>query len=429
MTEHRLRRRARLASYTALVAALTASVVIHVLPAWSAKAFDLSALLVGAKVVRQEGFAHLYEHDPELYNRANSPAFTRAARELGFDDVPTPFVYAPLIAVAGEPLASASVPHRWVVRGWCIASALFVAIGLVLGVRYFAPALVRTPFAFAALALALSLFEPIRYALWLGQTTPLVFMCVMLALLAATRDRPLAAGVALAFPAFVKLTPALFALPWLWRRRYRAVAAFACSLAALAATSVALAGAGPNLAFLDRVRGIGGETVVAYNNQGLPAFLERLRQPASQVMRWNIVPLPAATRIAVCACVAAMLLIAWYALRNTPEPERERLEFAVATTILLLAPSISWTHYSLFLVPPLLGCLELTERSGRRWLGVGACVGVLAMCSRPLLLDHINHHRGALTVIVGPTIAALILYALAILLARSTPPPMRADKQ
>jgi Glycosyltransferase family 87 len=410
----------RLASYAALIAALTASVVLHVLPAWDAKAFDLSALVVGAAVVQRDGFSHLYEHDPALYNRATSPPFERAARELGFDDVPTPFVYAPLIAVLVEPLTS--VPYRWVARAWCAASALCIALGLLLGIRYFAPELVRTPLAFAGLALALSLFEPIRYALWLGQTTPLVFLCVMFALVAAARDRPLFAGVALAVPVFVKLTPVLFVLPWLWRRRYRAAAALACALGALALGSVAVAGAGTNLTFVGRVRGIGRETVVAYNNQGLAALLERMHQPASEVMRWNIVPLSVATRLAVGACVTVMVLGAGYALRHARDRDRERLAFAVVTTVVLLAPSMAWTHYSLFLLPPLLGCVELALQAGRRWLGVSAGFGVLAMCSRPLLLDHIDHHRGPVTVIVGPTIAALILYALAIAVARLRAP-------
>jgi hypothetical protein len=426
VSEGQPRRSVRFASYAPLIAALAASVFIHVLPAWDAKAFDLSAILVGAKVVRDEGFAHLYEHDPAVYNQATSPSFTRAARELGFDDVPTPFVYAPLVAILGEPFAS--TPQRWIVRGWCIVSALFVALGLVLGAKYFTPGYAWTPSRFAALALALALFEPIRYALWLGQTTPFVFVCVMFALVAAEREKPVAAGIALALPAFLKLTPTLFVLPWLWQRRYRAASAFACALGVLVLSSVILAGSGPNVAFLERLLGIGSETVVAYNNQGLPAFLERLRHPAPQIHSWDIVPLSGVTRITVSACIAAMFVTAWYALRDTPDRERERLSFAVVTTILLLAPTISWTHYALFLVPPLLGCVAIAERSGRRWLGVGVTIGVLVMCSRPLLLDHINHQRGPLTVIVGPTIAAAILYVFAIVVARITAEPMRADR-
>jgi alpha-1,2-mannosyltransferase len=421
------RRVAGLAPYAALMAALTTSVVLHVLPAWDAKAFDLSALLVGAAVVQREGFSHLYEHDPNLYNRATSPPFERAARELGFDDVPTPFVYAPLIAVLVEPLAC--VPYRWVVRGWCAVSALCVALGLALGARYFAPDLVRTPLAFAGLAFSLSLFEPVRYALWLGQTTPLVFLCVMIALVAAARDRPISAGLALAVPAFVKVTPALFVLPWLWRRRYRAASAFACAFAVLALGSIALAGAAPNAAFVERVRTINRQTVVSFNNQGLVSLLERFRQPASEVMRWNIIPLSVSTRFAVGATVVALMLGAWVVLRRTRNEDRERLAFAVVTTIVLLAPSMAWTHYFLFLVPPMLGCIELAQRAGRRRLGAIAGLSIIALCSRPLLLDHIGHHRGPVTVIVGPTVAAIILYALVIAVARLTAAPPPAGKR
>ncbi|HLK40445.1 MAG TPA: glycosyltransferase family 87 protein [Polyangiaceae bacterium] len=405
----------RRVAYVALAVAVVVSLAELVAPAWDAEAFDLSALAVGGEVVRETGFEHLYEHDPSDFNVAASEAYIRAARAVGFVGEPTPFVYAPVIAFAARPLTF--VPYRWAARMWCIASVVFVVLGLVLGANHFAPGFSRKPWALVLLSLALVAFEPIRYALWLGQTTPFVFFCVMVSFAIAAR-RPRLAGVALAIAAFVKMTPVLFVVPWLLQKRNRACAAFVSAFAAFALASVAIAGIAPNVQFARRLFDIADETLVSFNNLGLPALLERACRPAPDLMTWKVVHLPDGTRVVVLIATVAMALVAWLGLRGVDDAAREPLAQAVATAVMLLAPSISWTHYWLFFVPPLVGCTWMVYRAGHRAVGVGISVLALALCSRPFVIDHIDHHRSAVTVIVGPTLAAGLLYVLAFTAAR-----------
>ncbi len=401
-----------------LVAALLAWTTATAASAWGAKAFDLSALIVGARVLERHGFAALYEHDREFYNRASTAAFSQEAGALGFDDTPTPFVHAPLVAIASRPLAA--MAYLALEKVWVAAATAATLAGLLLAALHFAPETFRgRPYRFGALLVLLLGFEPIRYALWLGQTTPFVFLAVTAALYAEGRGRGTAGGLVLAIPAFLKLSPVLFAVPWLWRRQYRAAGACAAGVGTLATASLAGAGWGPNLAYLARVREIAGETVVAYNNHGLAAVIERLKLPPEEVMRWRIIPLAFGTRAVVAAAGALLAAGAWWALAPLERERRDRLAIGVIAALTLLLPTIAWTHYFILLVPPALGIWEIAaDIPQRAWVRAGL-LAALALCSRPLFLDEIGMHRGPVTLIVGPTLSAGLIYVLVIVVARA----------
>jgi alpha-1,2-mannosyltransferase len=403
-------------AWAALFGVLAVWVALDVAPAWNEPAFDLSALVVGAEVTQEGGFAHLYDHDPAIYNEARSAAFTRAARSLGFDEIPTAFVHTPLVAVAARPLTW--LPYPLVARTWLVAAALATLFVLFASARVFAPSLASPSAAAIVLALLLA-FEPIRYALALGQTTPFIVALMLGALWSARSERPALAGVLLALPAFIKLTPILLVVPWVVERRWRALSSLAIALAALTCASFVVAGVGPNLEYARRVSEIGRATLVAYNNQSLPALLERLGRPGIEITRWHTIALSPATRTLVGASVAAMIAGGVWAVWGAPPERRERVTCAIAFVVMLLAPTIAWTHYFVLLVPAgALGWeLAPAARSPRAVRGV--VLAALALCSRPLLLDQVHQLRGPVTILIGPTIAALLVYATVVIVARA----------
>lgn len=384
-------------------------IAVHVVPAWTDPAFDLSALIVGSKVVTERGWSHLYEHDPIHYNLASSPAFTDAARALGFDETPTPFVHTPLLAVAGKPLAA--LPYTLVAHAWLVAAAIAMLGGLYAGARFFAPG-VRGPLAAAVMVGALLSFEPIRYGFALGQTTPFIFALTMGALLAASRARPLTAGSLLALAAFVKLTPLAFAIAWIAAKRWKALAAMAAVFAALALLSIGVAGLAPHLEYVERVRDIGRSTVIAFNNHSLPAFVERFGRPNASL--FTIIPVAPSTRVFVALAAVLMIALAAWSVRRVDTVHRERLVAASCAVFVLMIPTIAWTHYFVLLVPVGVAIWELAPSRPAR----GAVVAALLLCSRPLAMDHVKIERGPIGMIVGPTIAALLLYATVVLASR-----------
>jgi hypothetical protein len=421
----------------ALAAALGAWALLVAAPNGGAPGYDLAPVVVGAKVAAGGDFSSLYEHDPRLFNEANSPAMRRAAAELGFRRTPTPFVYPPLVAVLARPLVRFSFPV--VVAGWLWIGAIATCVGVAIGARYFAPSF-RRPAAWAVVVVALGLFEPIRYGLWLGQTTPVTFLLVMLSLWLAERGRPVAAGLALSLPAFVKLTPLLFALAWAWRRDQRALVSLAGALACWSILSIAVCGVGPNLEYLGRLREIGATTVVAYNNHSLAALLSRPVQPAAEIYRWLMVTPPLPVQAAIGIAAAVMLLVTWLALRPLASAPRTRAACGALAALGLLIPGIAWTHYFVLLVPVGIHLWEeAREVRGTAFYRV-ALAAALLLCSRPILPDQVDPRRGPGLLLGGPTLAALIIWALIVLLAwikargprsprppsGSRPPPRRA---
>ena len=407
---------ARVAAWVLLAAIASVWAATQVKPAWVAPSWDLSALMVGARVARDEGFAHLYEHDPVFYNIAESPAFRRAAATLGFTETPTAFVHAPLVAIAARPLAGFPFPS--VARVWVVGSTLATLLGLAMGALHFAPRM-RGPLAWGAILAALTPFEPIRYGLWLGQTTPFVFCLTMLSLVLAERRRGFLAGTILAVPAFVKLGPALLVIVWLWRKDYRAVSGLVAGIVVLSLCSVIACGIVPNLEYVDRVRTLARETVVAFNNHSLAAFLERLSQPNVEVFAWRTMPISAGLRAAMACSAFAMAGVAYWALRALDLATRTKLATGTVVVAMLLVPSISWTHYFVFLVPILLMLWELAGQLPERSLLRTSLAVPLLLCSRPIFLDQIDRHRGPLgTIIPGPTLAAVLVYVLLVFVGR-----------
>jgi alpha-1,2-mannosyltransferase len=252
----------------------------------------------------------------------------------------------------------------------------------------------------------------VRYGFWLGQTTSLIFLLVVGALALQRRGQHAAAGVALAIAAFVKLTPVVLALPWLWRGPRRAFAWFCAAGAALWGLSLAVAGWGLHAQYVARVRAIGASVLAAYNNQSLPAFVTRFTLPADAAREWRIYPLPPVATIVTLAVVGAIVAaMALLLARSRDEARWRPLAEATAFVVILLAPTIAWTHYFVALLP-VFAALVAARRA--LWLPVAAAAALLC---RPLVPSQ-NHWpgRGPLALSL-PTLAALLGAALVVVAA------------
>jgi alpha-1,2-mannosyltransferase len=415
-------RRTRWMGRAALVAVLLVWGTCTAKSLWNAPGYDLSALVVGAKVLHDGGVAHLYDHNDRYYNIADSPEFERAARELGFSGyAPTAFVHPPLLAAVCAPLTELAFPTA--VRIWLIVSLLATAAGIALAIRVYAPRWATAGWLAVAFA-AMACFEPVRYSLWLGQTTPFVFLDVIGAAWLLRRKRDLAAGLVLSLSVFLKLTPIVFAVSWAWRRRFRALSGVGAGLLVLVLVSVAVTGIGPNLVYVRRVAQIAGITLITFNNHSVPAFLTRwtFRQPdlgtflmiaPPSWVRW--------TMLGVTVLVTALVLVL------TRQRRDGALLDAFCALAMLLLPSIAWTHYFVFLVPVALVIATRLPRGLPLRLGGPACVCLLALCARPFIPDQTDFEPTRGATLAGPTYAALgmlvLLVTVAVLRSRGSQRP------
>ncbi len=401
----------------ALGTACVAWVAALIAPQHDSPGYDLSALVVGAKLVADGDKAQLYAHHAIFYNLADSPAFLDAARALGFTGtVPTAFVQAPLVAFVAQPLTHVSFPV--LLQAWNVFSAAALAWGLWLALEAYAPRL-RTHPVMALLMLAMLPFEPVRYMFWLGQTTPMIFAAVLGAIVLLRRGRPLSAGLLMALPAFVKLTPLVFGLVWLWQKRWRALAGLSGGVATLATASIATMGWACNVTYVHRVREIGRIVLVAYNNHSIGALLTRPFVSHDELDKFTMFTPTPAVRAAVVLCALALVATPAWLLRAR---RRDPLAEAFALLLTLLVPSISWTHYFVLLVPlALLAVHRATDLAPRARTAVLALTGAaMLVCMRPFAPDESAFASAHGLLIVGPTLAGIVVAGVLTFLAVRT---------
>jgi hypothetical protein len=407
----------RAAALLAALAALALFAITVVWPSRHAPGYDLVPLAVAGRLLDTGRGEHLYAHDARHYNVTGSREHESAAREIGFAAAPTPYVYPPLVAAAMRPVSRLHFPA--VMAVWTGLSLLFVLAAFWLVLDLYAPG-ARRPEVWAGLLAAATLFEPVRYGFWLGQTTSLIFLLTLVALALQRRGRPAGAGLALAVAAFVKLTPAAFALLWLWRGPRRAAAWCAGGLAALAALSVAVCGWPLHAEYLERVRAIGGTVLAAFNNHGLPAFVARFDLPPGAHADWTIYPLTTKTQLISAVLLAGFAAAAVRYLRRIPAEHEGRwraLAEAAVFVFVLLAPTIAWSHYFVALVPVL---AALAGAGAHRQAGLAvAMAAALALLCRPLVPAQDVLRATGSQVIAAPTLAALLLAVVLLVVLRT----------
>ena len=391
-------------SSTLLRAAIAAGAWIALLERGpAAQGYDLSALLLGARLLEQGHADVLYEHDPEWFNRGG-PAARSAARETGFRREPTPYLHAPLFAALARPLASR--PFSDVLEGWNAAAAGALVAGAFLSALWGLRRAPR-PLEWLAITVVLVVSEPGPHALWLGQTTPFVFALTTGALCAS--ERGVLAGALLAVPAFLKLTPAVVVAGWALGRRWRAVVSFAAGMAALALLSVALAGVPVHRAYLARLEDLSDLVPTVQNNQSLAGALERLRLPEAEAGDWRRSKASPSTR-AVAAAAALLGTAAVLRRARQAGDLRERVVQAGALLAMLLLPGISWPHYFVFLIPAGIAAAVAARRNGWPPLWIAAAlVAATALLTWPVFPNQVQPHGGFVD---GGLASALVVLAL-----------------
>jgi hypothetical protein len=385
---------------------------------WNAHGDDLASIAVAAHVIRTGQVEHLYDHHPELFNLVKSRVLRHAGVEIGYTSQVHPFVYPPLVAYFVAALPEVMFPTFF--RISLVVAVLSLLLSLWLTLLLAAPQL-KDHALVLVLPAVLIPFEPLRYALWLGQTSPLILVLCLGALECGRRNAAAPAGLLLSLAAFLKVSPAVLALVWLWRGPRRACAWLCGGVAGLAILSLLVAGADRNREYLEGVRRLAETTIAAYNNASLLAFLQRLTLPYEAAISWKLLdPLPMA-RLGATAAAMTFAVLSIVLLRRIPDVsggQRRSLTEAAAMLFLLLAPSLVWTHYLLFVIPVVAIVSAIALERQRRGVVIGAVIA-FACCCRPLTpdqcyADFLVHHVLAVSF---PTLGLIFLSVAVLTLA------------
>jgi hypothetical protein len=246
-------------------------------------------------------------------------------------------------------------------------------------------------------------FQPMLSNLWHGQVTALIFAFFCLSYWLLHRDRPFAAGLALGLIVPFKSYPALFVLYFAWRRQWRVVAGALVSSLAILLVSLLTVGWEGNMAYFQVVASElrrGG--IPAFNNQSISGFLLHVFTHGD-VFAWLDVEVPLwLTGLRLGLVLLLVGVVVWAMRRPLPAGaeagDAPDLDMALVTFVMLLASPITWYHYYLWLLLPLVVLFDrllLASKVGTwqvAWLAVAyglvAVQGIVVL--RPLAAESLQ---------------------------------------
>ena len=293
------------------------------------------------------------------------------------------FKNIPLVAVAAAPLAAWDYATAKRIAWWiglAAIAACAVLIGRWLLPEAAGPVQVRVALAFAALAA----MAPTHVALRHGQTTALVALLIVVALVGLARRRPAVAGFGLGLACLVKFPPLALVGMTVARGRWRTAAWCIGTIVAGLLLSIAIFGPSLHDAYERGITEQAGRVMAGHNNQSLAAVATRFLDGADN-QDWTPRPMTEASAIAShAAALGLAALLGWAYLTS-----RSRLAFDAAGALALgiLVLPVAWDHYALVLVPALIATAgrlyEGTLRSRTALLVASAAAYVLLAVPSP----------------------------------------------
>ncbi|WP_420862833.1 glycosyltransferase 87 family protein [Algirhabdus cladophorae] len=259
-----------------------------------------------------------------------------------------PYLYPPLWA------ALASLTASWDFET-IAKTTLYLNITLIMGTIALAYRSAHHTLSlpvFVATALPLVLVTLIGLtALWGGQPQILVGFLIMLSIERAQRGALIAAGIAMALAAALKLYPALFALFFLAMGQRRAFVSFAVAGASLAALSIATAGWPLHVIFLKNIGQISDTVLITRGTLNPEATLaqlffgDHLRQvfateTSGGGANWSILTKTTLWSLTSKLALVALLAGLWLQFRS-----KGAAMWPAAVTLLSMMTPVAWVYY------------------------------------------------------------------------------------
>ena len=270
--------------------------------------------------------------------------------------------------------------------------------------------------AFPIMAIALQC-SPLQQQVIYGQLNGVLLLLFTGVWWADRTKRPAWAGVGIGVAAAIKLFPAFLLLHFALQRQWRTVVSGVLSLLAVTAATALLFGVDCFQTFLHKILPYTAAFRSRRTNSSLIGWSTKLFNPATlqeQVEPWIRSPW---LEIVVSALLCGAVLVLWMptAWRASHRESQDRA-FGLSLTAMLLVSPITWDHYFLLLLLPIvLTWKGLSESMAERWCFVAV---VFMLCVSPSVLWK-AFGRDDLHGVVGPvetlTVLSVHLYAMLVL--------------
>jgi hypothetical protein len=201
---------------------------------------------------------------------------------------------------------------------------------------------------------------PLLYSFKEGNTSHMVLLGLVAALILMTRSRNAAAGAVLGICALVKLPLLIFGAYFLLRRNWPATIAFSATLAIAGVLSVLIFGWELNQRWFELcVVQFSRNPIGAFNVQSVPGFLLRLEGGAEIMRDWSAVPVGPLHKVIGTGSSLLMFAIAIAVCARRPHADNDaqskdwlHLEYALVVTLAVVSSPMSWSHYYCWLLIP-----------------------------------------------------------------------------
>lgn len=349
---------------------------------------DLTALWLAGEFLANGRPDLVYPDDTRIFTMLPPPEWFAKARNGDAPGDVFPYLYPPLWAALSAVLTRIT-SLATVLSVASVLNPLLLAGCLVLAARIARSALPTASFVLIGAVLFASTTIGV-VAIGQGQPQIAVSVLVLLAIERSERGAPVAAGIALALAAALKVYPALFVIVWIVGGQRKAVLAFLSAGGALALLSLGVAGWPLHAEFL-RLLAVVSRTAMATNfTYGIDGLLSHLvladraefilspgRDPALGARAgWYVALKPAAVAAALLLAQVAVLGAAGIGLRRVAEPIRRAAIWAAALTFATFLGPVAWAYY--FIIPAAFLPLLVARLGSSAGLVSLAAVGALA---------------------------------------------------
>ena len=345
---------------------------------------DFSPYYVAGRLLASGDVQTLTDYAGSGGFNANAGPFLDNFRRYFFADSPvgTRWIYLPAYAWIFRPLAG--LEFKAATCAWLIINMALtlLCIGLLCSARPWQGDDLLKRWRVAWIIFIGLTFQPTLDNLWHGNSSTLIFACFCLSYWLLRRDRALLAGLVLGAIVPLKFSPGLFVLYFAWRRNWWFVAGTLASTAVICALSLLTAGLPGNLEYLQMIWAeLRGGGIPAFNNQSISGFLLHAFT-RGDVNAWADVSVPISLTISRWALVLATVGAVAWVLRRRPESTAnptlaQDFDLALVIGVMLLTSPITWYHYYVWLLFPLIILLDAFLSSAvsntRRmvWLALG----------------------------------------------------------
>jgi hypothetical protein len=326
---------------------------------------DLIAFYTAAKLIQEDRGREIYVPIKNDFGLVTSGPFYETARASGFKTGPTRFVYLPIFSAPFRIFTHQKFYAS--ARLWLMLNLVFTA-GVIF-LQWHSCKGMFNPATGVMLVVALNLLcFPLFYGLKLGQTTIIVYLAVCLIYWLTLRGNDITAGIILGVIVALKYSPILFVLYFLYRKRYLLAISCFITVVSLILLSVFLYGLPLHMSYWQFFLQLAGMEIAGWSNQSLDAFFIR-QFGGNNGLDFSAIETSANLSLLRNAVSCIMALFVFFSLRKGAAKTSQLhycLEFSAMVLCFLLLPLISWVHYFVLAVLPvviIIGfCLKTDHR-------------------------------------------------------------------